>query len=70
MSSAPPGTQDWTADVRRMVGGAHAHPHAVLGPHADGTATLVRAFHPDSFTRGGSRATPAYFAKEACTCAH
>ena len=48
MSSAPPGTQDWTADVRRMVGGAHAHPHAVLGPHADGTVTIVRAFHPDA----------------------
>jgi iron complex transport system substrate-binding protein len=30
---------------------------------------LARAFHPDSFVRGGSRATPAYFAEEACTCA-
>jgi cobalamin transport system substrate-binding protein len=30
---------------------------------------LARAFQPDSFTRGGSRATPAYFAEEACTCA-
>ena len=30
---------------------------------------LARAFHPDSIARGGSPATPAQFAEEACTCA-
>src|SRR5467141_2898197 len=35
----------------------------------DAVEQLARAFHPDSFTRGGSPATPAYFAEEACACA-
>jgi iron complex transport system substrate-binding protein len=35
----------------------------------DAVEQLARAFHPDSFTRGESRATPAHFAKEACACA-
>jgi iron complex transport system substrate-binding protein len=35
----------------------------------DAVEQLARAFHPDSFARDGSRATPAYFAEEACTCA-
>jgi len=30
---------------------------------------LARAFHPDSFARGGSPASRAQFAEEACTCA-
>jgi 1,4-alpha-glucan branching enzyme len=39
--------RDWTADVRRLVAGSHDQPHAFLGAHRDGGATLVRAFHPD-----------------------
>jgi len=35
----------------------------------DAVEQLARAFHPDSFARGGSPATPAYFAVEACACA-
>jgi iron complex transport system substrate-binding protein len=35
----------------------------------DAVEQLARAFHPDSFASGGSRATPAYLAEEACTCA-
>jgi cobalamin transport system substrate-binding protein len=35
----------------------------------DAIEQLARAFHPDSFARGGSRATPAYLAEEACSCA-
>jgi len=48
MSSAPPGTQDWTMDMRRILSASHPHPHDVLGPHPDGSATIVRAFHPDA----------------------
>ncbi len=35
----------------------------------DAIEQLARAFHPDSFARGGSRETPAHLAEEACTCA-
>jgi 1,4-alpha-glucan branching enzyme len=48
VSSAPAGTRDWTSEMRRLVAGAHHSPHDVLGVHRDGTATIVRAFHPDA----------------------
>ena len=40
--------RDWTADVRRLVAGSHNQPHAFLGAHGQGGATIVRAFHPDA----------------------
>ena len=39
---------DFAADVARLKRGEHHHPHEVLGPHSDGSATLVRGFHPDA----------------------
>jgi iron complex transport system substrate-binding protein len=35
----------------------------------DAVEQLARAFHPDSFTHGGSLTTPEYLAEEACICA-
>ena len=38
----------WDADYSRLVSGDHHDPHAVLGAHAVGVATVVHAFHPDA----------------------
>src|SRR5579884_4127454 len=41
-------TRDWTDDVARFLDGTHTQPHAVLGAHPGGAATVVRAFQPDA----------------------
>jgi 1,4-alpha-glucan branching enzyme len=40
--------RDWTSDVRRLAAGTHTQPHDVLGAHAQGDHTVVRAYHPDA----------------------
>ena len=56
---APSQRARFDADMERLCSGSHHGPHTFLGPHTDGEATLVRAFHPDAVavsvvTPGGS----------------
>jgi 1,4-alpha-glucan branching enzyme len=36
------------AVIRALREGVHADPHGVLGPHAEGTGVVVRAWHPEA----------------------
>ncbi|MBW3575400.1 MAG: 1,4-alpha-glucan branching protein GlgB [Actinobacteria bacterium] len=37
---------DLDSELSSLVSGDHDHPHRLLGPHADGGETVVRALHP------------------------
>ena len=41
-------TGDLTAHVQAIEAGTHVDPHRVLGPHPQGSSTVIRAFHPDA----------------------